>query len=265
MAKIGMIGLGALGTAMAECLLAAGHTVVGFNRTPEKATALAERGLQSVDSAAAASAADIVFSVLLDDAAARAVLWEADPFEGTDALHVSVSTIGLPIVRDLAHRHAARGQAFVSAPVFGRPDNVRDASAVIAVGGAPSAVDQCRAALACCGQVAVVGADPGAANAIKMAGNFLMASAVQSLREALELADAAGGDRQQFVDIVTTALFPTSFYQRFGGVMAAQGSDAPAINPFANSARLIARTSRALSVPTPLADALADALDRPLT
>jgi 3-hydroxyisobutyrate dehydrogenase-like beta-hydroxyacid dehydrogenase len=98
-----------------------------------------------------------------------------------------------------------------------------------------------------------------------MAGNFLMASAVQSLREALELADAAGGERQQFVDIVTTALFPTSFYQRFGEVLAAQGSDAPAINPFANSARLIARTSRELSVPTPLADALAAALDRPLT
>jgi len=265
MAKIGFIGLGALGAAMAERVLAQGHEVVGFNRSPEKVAALVPLGLKPAATAAAACDADMVISVLLDDAAVETVLVTDDPFgDAAATLHVSVSTISVPLVHALARRHAAAGQAFVSAPVFGRPDAIRDASAVIAVGGAAEAIERCREVLGSCGTLANVGPDPGTANAVKMAGNFLMASAVQSLREALLLAEAAGGDRQQFVDIVTTALFPTSFYQRFGGLLAAQGSDAPAINPFANSARLIARTSQELSVAAPLADALADALDRPL-
>jgi len=265
MAKIGIIGLGALGGAMARRALALGHEVVGYNRSPDKAAALADDGLQPAASAAAACDADIVFSVLLNDAAVREILVENDPFgDHTAAVHISVSTISVPLVRALADRHAATGQSFVSAPVFGRPDNIHDASAVFAVGGAAEAVVRCHDALAGFGQVMVIGQDPGAANAVKMAGNFLMASAVQSLREALALAEAAGADRQQFVDIITTALFPTSFYERFGALLAAQGGNAPAINPFANSARLIAQTSDALAVDTPLADALVDALDRPL-
>ena len=188
------------------------------------------------------------------------------PFrDNPTATHVLVSTISVPLARDLARLHAEQGQAFVSAPVFGHPDNIHAANAVIAVSGAPESITRCHDVLASFGNVAVIGSDPGAANAVKMAGNSLMASAVQSLREALPLAEAAGGDRQQFIDIVTTALFPTSFYERFGGLLAAQGGNAPTINPFANSARLIVQTSLDLSVPTPLADALASALDHPIT
>jgi len=209
MAKIGIIGLGALGGAMARRALALGHEVVGYNRSPDKAAALADDGLQPAASAAAACDADIVFSVLLNDAAVREILVENDPFgDHTAAVHISVSTISVPLVRALADRHAATGQSFVSAPVFGRPDNIHDASAVFAVGGAAEAVVRCHDALAGFGQ--------------------------------------------------------TSFYERFGALLAAQGGNAPAINPFANSARLIAQTSDALAVDTPLADALVDALDRPL-
>ena len=266
MAKIGFIGLGALGAAMAQRVMSLGHEAVGFNRSPEKSAALAEAGLQPAATAEAACAADIVLSVLLDDAAVQEVLVDGFPFRTNPAaIHVSVSTISVPLVRNLAQLHAAQGQAFVSAPVFGRPDNIHAANAVVAVGGAADAIAGCRDVLASFGDVAVIGSDPGAANAVKMAGNFLMASAVQSLREALSLAEAAGGDRQQFIDIVTTALFPTSFYQRFGSLLAAQGGNAPALNPFANSARLIAQTSQELSVATPLADALAGALEHPIT
>ncbi len=263
MARIGFIGLGALGSAMAQRVLAAGHDAVGYNRSKTKATALATEGLRVAHSAAGACDADIVFSVLLDDAAVRQVLLEDDPFQGRrKAVHVSVSTIGVPLVRQLAARHAAADQSFVSAPLFGRPEAARTGSALLAVGGNPAAIAACRPVLDCFGRVEVVGADPGTANTVKMAGNFLMASAVQSLREALHLTEAAGADPQQFIDIVTSALFPVSFYERFGNLIARQGADAPAINPFANSARLVAQTSRELGATTPLADTLGDALAR---
>ncbi|NQV82046.1 MAG: NAD(P)-dependent oxidoreductase [Alphaproteobacteria bacterium] len=261
MARIGFIGLGALGSAMARRALAAGHDAVGFNRSTAKVSALADSGLVAVATAAAACDADIVFSVLLDDDAARAVLVDGQPFSGrTGVTHVSVSTISVPLVRQIGAAHAAAGQAFIAAPLFGRPDNVLAGTAVLAVGGEARAIASCRNVLESFGRVDVIGSDPGAANAVKMAGNFLMASAVQSLREALALAEAAGADRQQFVDIVTTALFPASFYQRFGALIAAQGSNAPAINPFANSARLVDQTSHDLGVIAPLAGALAAAL-----
>jgi 3-hydroxyisobutyrate dehydrogenase-like beta-hydroxyacid dehydrogenase len=266
MMKIGFIGLGTLRTAMAQRVMSLGHEVVGFNRSPTKAAALADAGLQQATTVEAVCDADIVLSVLLDDAAVQEMLVDGFPFrDNPAAIHVLVSTISVALVRELAHLHKEQGQAFVSALVFGRPDNIHAANAVIAVSGAPEAITRCHDVLASFDYVAVIGSDPGAANAVKMAGNFLMAYAVQSLREALYLAEAAGGDRQQFIDIVTSALFPTSFYQRFGGLLAAQGGNAPALNPFANSARLIAQTSRDLSVATPLADALASALDHPIT
>jgi len=265
MTQIGFIGLGALGSAMAQRVLAAGYDTVGFNRSTAKATALATTGLRVASSAAEACDADIVFSVLSDEIAVRQVLLESDPFSGQRrAIHVSVSTIGVPLVRALAAGHAAAGQSFLSSPVFGRPETVLAGSALLAVGGDALAIDACRSVLACFGRVEVVGPDPGSANAVKMAGNFLMASAVQSLREAITIAEAAGADRQQFVDMVTSTLFPVSFYERFGGLIARRGSNAPAINPFANSARLVAQTSRELGAATPLADTLAEALSRSL-
>ena len=266
MLKIGFIGLGNLGTAMAQRVMSRGHEVIGFNRSRTKAAALADAGLKQAATVEAVCAADIVFSVLLDDAAVKEVLVDGFPFhDNPAAIHVSVSTISVPLVRDLADLHEEQGQAFVSAPVFGRPDNIHSANAVMAVSGAPEAITHCHDVLAYFGSVAVIGSDPGTANAVKMAGNFLMASAVQSLREALSLAEAAGGDRQQFIDIVTSALFPTSFYERFGGLLAAQGNNAPALNPFANSAQLITQASRDLSVRMPLADALASTLDHSIT
>ncbi|MDA1057569.1 MAG: NAD(P)-binding domain-containing protein [Proteobacteria bacterium] len=261
MARIGFIGLGALGSAMARRVLALGHEAVGFNRSEARVAAMADSGLVPAASAKAACDADIVFSVLLNDDAARAVLVDGQPFSGrTGVTHVSVSTISVPLVRQIGAAHAAAGQGFVSAPLFGRPDDVLAGSAVLAVAGEAAAIDSCRDVLESFGRVDVIGSDPGAANAVKMAGNFLMASAVQSLREALALAEAAGANRQQFVDIVTTALFPTSFYQRFGALIATQGSNAPAINRFANSARLVDKTSHDLGVTAPLAGALAAAL-----
>ena len=257
MVKIGFIGLGTLGTAMAQRVMSLGYEVVRFNRSPTKTAALADASLQQAATVEAVCAADIVLSVLLNDAAMQEVPVDGFPFSNNlAAIHVSVSTISVPLVRDLARLHAEQGQAFVSVPVFGCPDNIHAANTVTAVSVAPQAITRCHDVLASFGNVAVIGSDPGAASAVKMAGNFLMAFAVQSLREVLFLAEVAGGDRQRFTDIVTSALFPTSFFERFGGLLAAQGGNTPALNPFANSARLIAQTSRDLSVATPLASAL---------
>ncbi len=260
MAEIGIIGLGALGAAMAARLLAKGHTVVGYNRTAEKAHALRDSGLQVARDAKEAASAAIVFSVLLNDAAVHELLLDGFPFSNDETTHVSVSTIGIPVVRALQARHDEAGHRFVSAPVFGRPQQALEGALVVACGGTDDAVAHCRPVLEDLGQVAQVGTAPEAANVAKMAGNFLMASAVQSLREAMALVDAAGIDRGQFADIVSTALFPTSFYRRFGALIAEQGSNAAAVNPFANSARLSGETAADLGLAAPLTATLADAL-----
>jgi 3-hydroxyisobutyrate dehydrogenase-like beta-hydroxyacid dehydrogenase len=265
MARIGIIGLGTLGSAMARRLLGARHEVVGYNRTAAKAAALEADGLTVAARPEDACDTDLVLSVLLNDAAVEDVLLAGAPFRSSAATHVSVSTIGVPLVGKLAAHHAANGQRFVSAPVFGRPEAALAGTMVVACAGSDDAVNASRAILEAFGRVEVIGTDPAAANVAKMAGNFLMASAVQSLREALALVEAGGGDRKQFADIVAAALFPTSFYERFGSMLATQGGDAPAVNPFANSARLSGQTAADLGVAAPLARTLAAALATPLS
>lgn len=205
----------------------------------------------------------MVLSVLLDDAAAQQVLIDAFPFRRPTTVHVSVSTISVERVHALARRHAEAGQPFVSAPVFGRPDAARRGALLVGCAGSEAAMAQARPVLEPLGTVVPMGEDPATANVVKMAGNLLMASAVQSLREATALVTAAKGSPDQFAETVVETLFPTSFYRRFAAHIAESGG-AP-MNPFANSARLSAETAEALGVSAPLAATLRRALKAPMT
>src|SRR5262245_841530 len=123
--KVGFIGLGQMGTGMAGRLLDAAHEVTVYNRTPEKTRPLGERGARVAARVPAAAANPVVFTMLADDDALEAVTHGEDGLLrhlGPGALHVSSSTISVELSERLAREHAAAGQRYLAAPVFGRPE-----------------------------------------------------------------------------------------------------------------------------------------------
>ena len=223
--RIGFVGTGRMGEPMARALLRAGHRVAVFNRTPARAAALAAEGARVATSAAdAAGDAELVVTMLADDAAAEAlVLGAGGVAEGlaAGAVHASMSTIGVALSRRLAALHAARGQRFVAAPVFGRPDAAAAATLFVVAAGDPGAVAAAAPAFDAMGQrTFVVGDDPAAAAVVKLAGNFLLQSAVESMAEAFALARKAGVEPARFLDVMTGTLFPAPVYRNYGGMIA---------------------------------------------
>ena len=135
--KIGFIGLGRMGSAMAANLVKAGFDVTVFNRNPQKAASLVDKGARLAGGIAEASQADVVITMLANDDAVRDIVLGEDGIVASlpaGAIHVSMSTISVSLVEDLARAHASAGQRFVSAPVFGRPEAAATAKLFIVVG-----------------------------------------------------------------------------------------------------------------------------------
>ena len=263
MARIGVVGLGALGQAIARRLLKTGHTVVGFNRTRSKAEQLEPEGLIVADTLEDACGADFVLNVLWDDAAVEELLLpNGELFSaGYDVFHISVCTISMPLVRRLAEKHRALGQRFISAPVFGRPEEASKGALVVLAGGAAEAIGQARPVLESLGRVEIVGEDVAAANAVKMAGNSLMGAALESLREAVGLVRAVGVDPTQFVDIIASSILPAPFYRGYGTALAGRDPGSRLPNPFVHSVELSSDAGLALGLDLPVANAIARGSD----
>lgn len=262
--KIGIIGLGSMGQPMARRLARAGHAVVAWNRTGSRVDALARDGVQRAATPAAACQADVLLTMLSDDASVDEVLLPQGRVVGagtTGLVHLCMSTIRDGLAGRLASAHEAAGQQFVAAPVFGTPDAAQHGKLVIAAGGPRAAVERARPVFDVLGRLDYLGADPRSACIVKAAGNFLMAAVVESLRDSLSLVHAAGVDPRQFVGIVTQSLFPTPVYQYLGGTLAGKLLEgAPRVpNPFAKSAAQASASAARLTVHTPVLDGVAGA------
>jgi 3-hydroxyisobutyrate dehydrogenase-like beta-hydroxyacid dehydrogenase len=260
--KIGVIGLGTMGGPIARRIARAGHEILAWNRTPGRADSLPRESAVSVRSAAEACQAEMVLTILSDDAAVDAVLFDGGRLitAGMPGLiHVCLSTISDGFARRLAAAHEAAGQSYVSAPLFGPPDAAAAGRLLVIAGGPRQVVDRIRPVLETLGRVQHISDDPAAANVVKSAGNFLMAAAVESLRDSMQVVHAAGVDPREFAGIVTQSLFPTPVYQYLGGMLAtrqAQGGQRVP-NPFLRGAEQSAATARAHGVSAPLADLIA--------
>jgi len=225
--KIAFLGLGNMGTPMAQNLVRSGHEVTVWNRTRAKAETLAAAGAKAAHKPAeAAQGAEIAISMLADDDAVRsAVLHAGGLAEGLPkgALHVSMSTISVALSRELAKEHHKHGQHYMTAPVFGRPDAAAAAKLFIAAAGEKSAVDRALPVLEALGQrVFVMGDQPEMANVVKLSGNFLIASVIESLGEAMALARKYGIDPHQYVEFLTNSLFAAPVYKTYGGLIAGE-------------------------------------------
>ena len=209
--KIGFIGLGNMGAAMAANLLKAGHEVIAYNRSPGKVAALVEQGASAAAAVGDAFQGDLVVTMLANDDAVGAVTFGDDGVVASlpaGAVHVSSSTISVAMAQRLTEAHGEAGQGFVAAPVFGRPEAAAAAKLFVVAAGSPGAVDTVSPVFDAMGQrTFVVGEDPQAANLVKISGNFLIASVIESLGEAMALVGKSGVDKQQYLELLTSTLF----------------------------------------------------------
>jgi 3-hydroxyisobutyrate dehydrogenase-like beta-hydroxyacid dehydrogenase len=220
--KIGFLGLGKMGTPMAMHLIAAGHELRVWNRTEGRTKPLIREGaIAAATPAEAELGADAVFTMLFDDAANEEVLFGANGLMDAlspGALHISCSTISVALSERLTGEHARRGQKFVAAPVFGRPNVAEEGRLWIVVAGAENAVAKARPLLEPLSRgISVVGTEPR--HAVKLGGNFLITMMVQSLSESFVYAEKQGVDPAVFFEAVNSALFQSPLYAAYGKVI----------------------------------------------
>jgi 3-hydroxyisobutyrate dehydrogenase-like beta-hydroxyacid dehydrogenase len=222
--KIGFIGLGNMGSGMAMNLLKAGHELTVYNRTAEKAKPLLQQGARAAASPAGASDADVVFTMLADDHALESVTFGETGILANlrpGSVHISCSTISIALSQKLTAAHEQHNQRFISAPVFGRPEASAAAKLFVVVAGPNEAVDRCTPLFDAIGQRTFrFGEQPAVANLIKLSGNFLIASVLESLSEAMALISKAGIDQHEYLDFLTSTLFAAPVYKTYGGIIA---------------------------------------------
>jgi 3-hydroxyisobutyrate dehydrogenase-like beta-hydroxyacid dehydrogenase len=263
---IGFIGLGNMGQGMAANLVKAGHRVTVYNRSPAKAEALVQRGATAAGSVAEASHAEVVVTMLSDDEAVEAVTFGEDGIVASlapGATHVSSSTISVALSERLEAAHAEAGQRYAAAPVFGRPEAASAAKLFVIAAGAPQVLSRLSSLFDAIGQrTFVVSEQPHTANLVKLSGNFLIASAIESVSEAVALVAKAGVDRRQYVDILTTTLFAAPAYQTYGGLIAREEFEPAgfAASLGLKDVRLVLAAAEQLQVPLPVASLLRDRL-----
>ena len=220
---IGFVGLGQMGAAMAGQLVAAGHAVKVWNRDPRKADALVAAGATLQDAPAAAAAAGIVVSMLADDAALEAVAFGANGIlsVGPGILHISSSTVSVALTDRLAAAHREAGQAFVAAPVLGRPDVAAAGQLSILAAGSDVDLARSQPVFDAIGQRVIrIGNEPGMAVAAKLASNFSIASVIETVTEAYAIAGARGVTPQAMYDLFVETGFGNRMFGNAGRMIA---------------------------------------------
>ena len=262
--NVGFIGLGRMGAGMAANLLKAGHDVTVYNRTPAKAQTLIAQGAKAAASVSEACRGEAVVTMLANDEAVESVVLGRDGVIASlpaGALHVSSSTISVALAQRLAEEHTKAGQHFVAAPVFGRPEVAATGQLFVLAAGEPAAIEAAAPLLEAIGQKTfVISNTPKAANLVKLSGNFLIASVIEALGEALSLIAHGNIDQRQYLEILTSTLFDAPVYKTYGGLIVS-GRFEPAgfAAPLGQKdIRLLLAAAEELRVPMPLASLLRD-------
>lgn len=261
---IGLIGIGNMGAGIARALLRAGHAITVYNRTRSRAEAL--RGDRAIvaESVAEACRTGLVLTMLADDAAVESVIYGAGgilaslPSGGT---HVSLSTISVALSDRLTAEHTQVGQQFVSAPVFGRPDAAEDGRLAIVAAGPRNTVERAKPLFDAMGpKLLVIGERPSLANVVKLTGNFLIATVLESLSEAVAFSRKSGVDAVALLDFLTSTLFNAPVYKTYGQLIVQGNHDHVgfALPLGFKDMRLVLQAAEGQTVPMPVASILHD-------
>jgi 3-hydroxyisobutyrate dehydrogenase-like beta-hydroxyacid dehydrogenase len=219
-----------MGRGIAGRVLTGGHDLVVYNRTPEKAAELAKQGARVAASVAEASEGrEVVITMLADDDALREVslgpggLRESLP---PGAIHQTMGTHGVAVVRELAEAHAEAGQTLVAAPVLGRPDLAASGELGIVAAGPSEAVSRCAPLYEVIGRHTFKAGDrPEHATVIKLANNFALACSIEVMGEAFSLVRKYDVEPEVLYDVLTEGLFSAPAYKVYGRIIADEDYD----------------------------------------
>jgi 3-hydroxyisobutyrate dehydrogenase-like beta-hydroxyacid dehydrogenase len=222
--KIAFLGLGKMGTAVVGRLIAAGHTVSVWNRSPKSMEKLGISGVKVATSIhGAVKNCEAVCTMLANDEATEAVAFGPEGFLAAlpaHAVHIALGTLSVALSRRLMESHAEANQGYVAAPVFGRPNVAAQGKVWVVAAGDESTIEQVLTVLDAIGRgVTIVGNEPWQANAFKLAGNFMISAMIQTLSEAFVFASSQGIEPELFLETVNEALFQSPFYLSYGRVM----------------------------------------------
>lgn len=210
MANVGFIGLGVMGSRMVTRLMAAGHTVTGYNRTKAKAQELLDAGLAWGDTPrAVAEASDIVFSIVSDTAALRQIAEGSDGVFaalGPGKTFVEMSTVSPAASRELAAKAAAAGAHMLDCPVSGSIATLEAGQLTMMVGGDEAAFKAAEPVLLAIGSKATYVGASGLAVSMKVATNLSVGVQVLALAESILLAEAAGIPRTTAIEVLTNSV-----------------------------------------------------------
>lgn len=263
--KVGFVGLGNMGSVMARNLIKAGNTLTVYNRTRSHADELRPLGVTVAGiPAEAASGAEALITMVSDDHAVEDLFFRHGKMLESlpaGAVHISMSTMSVAMSHRLLAAHTERKQYYIAAPVFGRPDAAAAAKIFIAAAGPAEQIERCRPLFDVMGQKTfVVGEEAPAANLVKITGNFLITTVIESLAEAFALIRKSGVDPGKFLEVVTGTLFSAPIYRTYGGMIAADNFEPVGFRmPLGmKDNRLALEAAEGAAVPMPLASLVRD-------
>lgn len=260
---VGFIGMGRMGRGMAARLAQEGHRIRAWNRSPEAAQGIP--GVIAVGTAAEAFAGDAAISMLADDAALEAVVVQGGLLDGAGrpAVHLGMSTISVALAERLTAIHGRAGVPYVSAPVFGRPDVAEAGKLNIVAAGPDTAIAAAAPLLDAMGaKTWRYGEEPKRANAVKLAGNFMLVAAIEAMGEACAFTEGHGVKGGDFLDLMTNTIFASPVYKNYGAAIAARRYEPPGfgLRLGAKDIRLALQAAETAGVPMPFASVLRDGL-----
>ncbi|MGH2564968.1 MAG: NAD(P)-dependent oxidoreductase [Ginsengibacter sp.] len=226
--EIGFIGLGNLGKAIALNLIDSGHTLNVYNRTASKTAPLVERGAVVFASIASlAKKCKIVFTIVSDDVALKSICEGENGLLRNlekESIHISMSTILPKTAQELSLLHRQHNQHYLASPVFGRPEAATAKKLNFVVSGEDTIRKQIVPLLKEAGGTGVwdFGESITAANTVKLCGNFLIASALESIGESISLAGKSGVDARHMWEMFSKTLFNTPVYFNYSNIILEQ-------------------------------------------
>lgn len=220
MARVGFLGLGSMGQAMARRLLEAGHDVVVWNRSAEPRAELSDSGATAVETPAEALAVDLSVSMLANDDAADSVL-SADNLPSDRIVHANMASVSPDLATSLSERFAKAGHGYVASPVLGRPHVAAEGGLNILAAGSTGDIERMKPLFDAMGQRTwPLGEHAPTANVVKIAVNYNIIHAIQALAESVAITTAAGVKPEDFVEVLTKTLFGGVVYSGYGALVA---------------------------------------------
>lgn len=258
--KIGFIGLGNMGTPMAKNLIAAGYHLQVYNRTLSKANELDQASITPCKTPAEA-ATDVRFVVSMlseDEILKEAVSGEHGLLHTLPkgGVHISMSTISPETSQFLSALHEQAGSHYIASPVFGRPEAAAAKKLFICTSGQTEHKEAARPILEALGQsITDFGTDPGGANVVKVAGNFMIVAAMEMMAEAFTLAEKNGLDRSAVANFFGSSIFNAPIFHNYGKLIAEKRYEPVGFKARLGlkDARLAVKLSQTSETPMPLA------------